>query len=110
MRLTALELFGFKSFAERTVFDLVDGVTAIVGPNGCGKSNTLDAVKWVLGEQRAKSMRGREMTDVIFNGSASRPAMDLAEVTLRFDNADGTLPIDSKEVQVSRRLYRSGES
>ncbi len=110
MRLTALELFGFKSFAERTVFDLVDGVTAIVGPNGCGKSNTLDAVKWVLGEQRAKSLRGREMTDVIFNGSASRPAMDLAEVILRFDNDDGTLPIDSKEVEVSRRLYRSGDS
>jgi chromosome segregation protein len=110
LRLKTLELFGFKSFAERTVFDLVGGVTAIVGPNGCGKSNTVDAVKWVLGEQRVKSMRGREMTDVIFNGSASRPAMDLAEVTLRFENECGTLPIDSKEVEVSRRLYRSGDS
>ena len=110
MRLKSLELFGFKSFAERTLFEFDAGVTAIVGPNGCGKSNTVDAVKWVLGEQRARSLRGREMTDVIFNGSEKRKSVDFAEVTLRFDNQDRTLPVDEDEVQVARRLYRSGES
>lgn len=110
MKLKALELFGFKSFAERTVFDLDSGMTAVVGPNGCGKSNTIDAVKWVLGEQSARSLRGREMMDVIFNGTDRRPAAGMAEVTLVFDNEDRTLDRDDVEVSVSRRLYRSGES
>ncbi len=110
MKLKFIELFGFKSFAERVRFDLDRGVTAIVGPNGCGKSNVVDAVKWVLGEQRARSLRGNEMTDVIFNGSERRPPMDMAEVKLVFDNAERVLPVDRDEVAIGRRLFRSGES
>ncbi len=110
MKLKFIELFGFKSFAERVQFDLDRGVTAIVGPNGCGKSNVVDAVKWVLGEQRARSLRGNEMTDVIFNGSERRPPMDMAEVKLVFDNAERVLPVDRDEVAIGRRLFRSGES
>ncbi len=105
-----IELFGFKSFADRTQLALDPGVTAIVGPNGCGKSNILDALRWALGEQSAKALRGAHMQDVIFNGSEHRPAMGMAEVTLVFDNADSSLPVDYSEVQVSRRVYRSGES
>lgn len=105
-----IELFGFKSFADRTQLTLDPGVTAIVGPNGCGKSNILDALRWALGEQSAKALRGAHMQDVIFNGSEHRPAMGMAEVTLVFDNADSGLPVDYSEVQVSRRVYRSGES
>src|SRR6185295_501501 len=86
MRLKRLELFGFKSFADRMVLDFSAPVVGIVGPNGCGKSNVVDAVRWVLGEQRPTSMRGGEMTDVIFKGSASRPALSVAEVTLVLDN------------------------
>ncbi len=110
MKLKSLELFGFKSFADRTVFDMDQSMTTVVGPNGCGKSNTIDAVKWVLGEQSARSLRGREMMDVIFNGTDRRPAAGMAEVTLYFDNEDGTLPREETDVAVSRRLYRSGES
>jgi chromosome segregation protein len=110
VELKRLEVFGFKSFADRTRFDFHPGVTVIVGPNGCGKSNVVDAVKWVLGEQSPKSLRGREMADIIFAGSESRRSLGFAEATLVFDNSRGVLPIDVVEVEVSRRLYRSGES
>ncbi|MSR62353.1 MAG: chromosome segregation protein SMC [Planctomycetes bacterium] len=109
MRLKRLELFGFKSFAERMVLDFSSPVTGIVGPNGCGKSNVVDAVRWVLGETRPTSMRGGEMTDVIFKGSASRPALSVAEVTLVLDNAENDLDGRGAEVSVTRRVYRSGE-
>ncbi len=105
-----LELSGFKSFADRTVVRFEPGVTAIVGPNGCGKSNILDALKWCLGEQRARELRGSLMQDVIFNGSEHRSPLGMAEVTVLFDNADSKLPVDFAEVAVTRRLYRSGES
>src|SRR5947209_20590914 len=107
--LKRLDLIGFKSFAEKTAFDFPGGVTAIVGPNGSGKSNIVDAVRWVLGEQSSKSLRGAEMTDVIFNGSASRRGLGLAEVTMTFDNAGGALATSAGEVQITRRVYRGGE-
>ncbi len=105
-----IELSGFKSFADRTVVRLEQGITAIVGPNGCGKSNILDALRWALGEQSAKTLRGSHMQDVIFNGSENRQAIGMAEVSVTFDNADSRLPVDFAEVQATRRLYRSGES
>src|SRR6202030_3328722 len=107
--LRRLELVGFKSFADKTVFEFGDGVTAVVGPNGSGKSNIVDAVRWILGEQSAKSLRGGEMADVIFNGSASRRSFGLAEVTMTFDNTRGLLTTEAVEVQITRRVYRSGE-
>src|SRR6202162_3581649 len=107
--LKRLELVGFKSFADKTVFEFGGGTTAIFGPNGSGKSNIVDAVRWILGEQSAKSLRGGEMADVIFNGSASRRSFGMAEVTMTFDNARRALSTDTEEVQITRRVYRSGE-
>ncbi|MGI8401857.1 MAG: chromosome segregation protein SMC [Gemmatimonadaceae bacterium] len=110
MRLTKLEIHGFKSFADRTEMVFEPGVTAIVGPNGCGKSNVSDAVRWVLGEQRARALRGAKMEEVIFQGSSARRAVNLAEVSLHFENDDGALDIPFREVVLTRRLSRSGES
>ena len=110
MRLTKLELNGFKSFADNTVMHYENGVTAIVGPNGCGKSNVSDAVRWVLGEQRARLLRGQKMEEVIFQGSTARRPVNIAEVSLHFDNSDGELPVAFREVVITRRLSRSGES
>src|SRR5688500_2962162 len=107
--LKALELVGFKSFADKTQFDFPPGITGIVGPNGSGKSNIVDGIKWVLGEQSAKSLRGGEMADVIFNGSASRKSFGLAEVTMTFDNSRKALNTPQEEIQITRRVYRSGE-
>ena len=105
-----IELMGFKSFADRTMVRLEPGITGVVGPNGCGKSNILDSLRWALGEQSAKTLRGSHMQDVIFNGSENRQPMGLSEVSITFDNADSRLPVDFAEVQITRRLYRSGES
>jgi len=108
--LKALELNGFKSFADRTRFDFPAGTTIVVGPNGSGKSNVVDAVKWVLGAQSVKSLRGKEMTDVIFSGSKNRRPSGAAEATLVFDNRSKSVDVDAEEIHVSRRVFRSGES
>lgn len=105
-----METIGFKSFAERIQMEFVSGVTAVVGPNGSGKSNVIDAIRWVLGEQSAKSLRGQKMEDIIFQGSESRKALNFAEVSLILNNEQAQLPIDYQEVNVTRRVYRSGES
>jgi len=110
MHLQSLELFGFKSFADKTIFNFHDGITAIVGPNGCGKSNVLDAVRWALGEQSAKSLRGDEMADVIFNGSDMRKPVGFAEVSLTFTDCTKELAVDWHDVRVTRRVYRDGNS
>ena len=107
--LSALELNGFKSFAERTRFEFPAGITVVVGPNGSGKSNVVDAIKWVLGAQSVKALRGKEMTDVIFSGSRSRRAANAAEASLIFDNRAGIFDHDAAEIQITRRVYRSGE-
>jgi len=110
MHLHSLELFGFKSFADKTIFDFHEGITAIVGPNGCGKSNVLDAVRWVLGEQSAKSLRGDEMADVIFNGTDARKPVGFAEVSVTFADCAKELAVDWHDVRVTRRVYRDGNS
>ena len=110
MRLKKIELQGFKSFADKTEIVFLDGVTTIVGPNGSGKSNISDALKWVLGEQSVKTLRGSKMEDVIFAGTQARKKVGFAEVSMYLDNTDGTLPVEYKEVVVTRRVYRTGES
>ncbi|MCL2762674.1 MAG: AAA family ATPase [Treponema sp.] len=110
MFLKHLSILGFKSFADRTEIDFADGITALLGPNGCGKSNVVDAIKWSLGEQATKSLRAEKMEDVIFNGTENRKALNVAEVALTLANDTGLLPLDMPEVEIKRRLYRSGES
>src|SRR4029077_8273236 len=110
MHLQSLELFGFKSFADKTIFNFHEGVTAIVGPNGCGKSNLLDAMRWVLGEQSAKSLRGGEMADVIFNGTDTRKPLGFAEVSVTFSDCTTELAVDWHDVRVTQRVYPDGNS
>ena len=110
MKLKKIEILGFKSFADKTVIDFHEGITCVVGPNGCGKSNIGDAIRWVLGEQSAKAMRGGKMPDVIFAGASSKKALNFAEVTITFSEVNGDLPLDFQEVAVTRKLHRSGES
>ena len=110
MYLKSIEVQGFKSFAHKIKFDFHNGITGIVGPNGSGKSNVADAVRWVLGEQRVKQLRGGSMQDVIFSGTENRKPLSYASVAITLDNSDHQLPIDYEEVTVARRLYRSGES
>ena len=109
MRLKSLEMVGFKSFVEKTVIELNPGITAIVGPNGCGKSNIVDALRWAMGEQSARHLRGHQMEDVVFNGSESLPPTGMAEVSLIFDNENGRGPVEYSsfsEIMVTRRLFR----
>lgn len=110
MFLKRMETIGFKSFADRIQIEFMPGITAIVGPNGSGKSNVIDAIRWVLGEQSARSLRGQKMEDIIFQGSETRDRLNFAEVSLIFNNEQGHLPIDYQEVSITRRVYRSGES
>jgi chromosome segregation protein len=110
MHLQSLELFGFKSFADKTTFEFHEGITAVVGPNGCGKSNVLDAIRWVLGEQSAKSLRGGEMADVIFNGADTRKPLGFAEVSLTLTDCSSELGVEWHDVRVTRRIYRDGNS
>ena len=110
MYLKSLEVQGFKSFPDKTLIRFGDDITAIVGPNGSGKSNISDAILWVMGEQSTKTLRGAKMEDVIFNGTQKRRPLGMAEVTLTFDNADHSLPVEYGEVAVTRRVYRHGES
>ncbi len=105
-----MEMFGFKSFADRTCVEFEPGITVVVGPNGCGKSNIVDSIKWVLGEKQAKSIRGTTMEDVIFSGTEQRKPVSLAEVSLTVNNSERILDIDSDSVIVSRRIFRDGES
>ena len=110
MVLKSLILQGFKSFPDKTEIKFLGGMTAIVGPNGSGKSNISDAIRWVLGEQSSRSLRGAKMEDVIFNGTQKRKPLSYCEVSLVFDNEDRALPVDFAEVAVTRRVYRNGES
>ncbi|MEO9869645.1 MAG: chromosome segregation protein SMC [Ekhidna sp.] len=110
MQLTKLEIKGFKSFADRVVINFDEGITGIVGPNGCGKSNVVDSIRWVLGEQRSRVLRSDKMENVIFNGTKARKATQLAEVSLTFDNTKNLIPTEYSQITITRRYYRSGES
>ena len=110
MRLKHLSLQGYKSFANKTEFEFPPGITAIIGPNGTGKSNIADAIRWALGERSMSSLRAKATSDMIFAGGDGRARAGMAEVTLTFDNTDGGLPIEFSEVTISRRAYRSGEN
>jgi chromosome segregation protein len=113
MKLRKLEILGFKSFRDRTVLDFPEGISGVVGPNGCGKSNIVDAIRWVLGEMRVTMLRGKKMEDVIFNGSEDAPPVGMAEVTMILEKGPHHFPgayADCAEVMISRRLFRTGES
>ena len=110
LHLERIEMSGFKSFADKTVIEFDEGVTAVVGPNGSGKSNLSEAVRWVLGEQSAKNLRGKKMDDIVFAGSQTRKPVNIAEVTLILNNEDGFLPLEFSEVSITRRYNRNGDS
>ena len=110
MHLVRLELYGFKSFSNKTEFTFSPGITALVGPNGCGKSNVVDAIRWVLGEQNPRILRANKMTDLIYAGSEKSDQKNFAEVSVVLDNSDNEIPLDFREVTITRRYYRSGES
>ena len=110
MKLKSLEISGFKSFADKTMIELMPGMTGIIGPNGSGKSNIIEAIQWVMGEQSAKDLRGTKMSDVIFGGTDKRGALNRAEVSITFDNSDHYVQSDFNEIRITRKLYRSGES
>ncbi len=110
MQLKRIDIAGFKSFADKTTIEFHDGVTAVVGPNGSGKSNITEAIRWVLGEQSARNLRGGKMNDIIFSGSDTRKSVNLAEVTLILENEDHFLPLEFSEISITRRLHRNGES
>ena len=110
MFLKRLELQGFKSFADKTVLEFMPGITAVIGPNGSGKSNISDSIRWVLGEQSMKSLRGNKSEDIIFAGTQNRKSLGFAEASIVIDNSDGKLPIEFAEVVVTRRIFRNGDS
>src|SRR3989338_8188802 len=110
MYLKRLEIVGFKSFAQKTALDFPGGIAAIVGPNGTGKSNVIDAVRWILGEREAKNLRGGKAEDLIFSGTPKRPRMGMAQATITFDNTSGFFPVDFNEVTIQRRIERDGNS